>query len=120
MAMVRLFVLLGALLVVIAVVVVVIVIVVSNRKSGQLPTAPDAGWPQDVGQAGQWSGQPAPGAALPLPPTDLGSVAGQPQLPGQQPPAGQPPSPAEQPPAGQPDGADREPPFPPPGRTSAP
>ena len=103
MAMVRLFVLLGALLVVIVVAVAVIVIVASNSKSRRLPPAAQPGWPQGVGQAGQWPGQPPPGAGLPLPLADHQLLAGQQPLAGHQLLAGQ------QPLAGQPD-PEHEPP----------
>jgi hypothetical protein len=112
MAMVRLFVLFGALLLFMAVVVTVVVIVVSNRRSRQVPPTAQPGWPQGVGQAPQWPGQqPTPGVWLPLPPADQVLQAGQPPLAGQQPLA------AEQPLAGQGDPGQDLPP-PPEGRPS--
>ena len=97
MAMVRLFVLLGVLLVVIGVTVTVILIVASSRKSRRPLPAAQPGWPQGVGQVGQWPGQPAPGAGLPLPPGDPQALAGQQPFTGQQDLAGE-PDPGHQPP----------------------
>ena len=103
MAMVRLIVALGVLLVVIGVTVTVILIVASSRKSRRLPPAAQPGWPQGVGQVGQWPGQPAPGGGLPLPPGDPQPLAGQQPFAGPQDLAGQSdpghePPPAERPP----------------------